>query len=49
MFIVVEGTDASGKTSLISAVENEVKRSRRHLAASTIAALTAIQEAKPCT
>jgi hypothetical protein len=25
MFIVVEGTDASGKTSLISAVENEVK------------------------
>jgi len=26
MFIVVEGTDASGKTSLISAVENEVKR-----------------------
>ena len=26
MFIVVEGTDASGKTSLISAVENEVKK-----------------------
>jgi thymidylate kinase len=27
MFIVVEGTDASGKTSLISAVEKEVRKS----------------------